>query len=612
MAKPMKKIAILMAIVLISVFASAVSADAQTAGRGSIDNPHPGGSSTIVATCGEGFLEDREEMRVLHVKGTPYEMGYQHGFLLADDILEDCSIVMILVALQLCGTIDVSAALDCLLLDAQAVEPYIPAEYMEELQGIADGLAAAGSPLTYEDILIWNTFADVVLYKCSTFSAWGDATTDGKLVLGRNTDSYVIPEIQQKPTVLVAQPDSGYAFIHPLVTTGYGRPGSIGGTVGMNEAGIVVAFHTSRSENESMLGTPSAMIVRDILQYAGSINETVTILSDSPRCVGLNYHVADGQAGEAAVIETSATEIEVRYSEPGSDVLWTTNHYNCYPGWQGYLGYNMVPGQAPVYGLADISTVEAWQASLSTSAPGTFQRYQRYEQLLSENYGAITIDTAIDIVSDRYDMVEGRELGWTEYGDGYPICTLGPVLYTFPDVPYYKSGETGSLTMQRSTPLSLAAVPADGVIRIALGGIPACAGPYVYFDLSEELADGDGDGVVDAIDNCPAVPNPGQEDQDGDGVGDVCDNCPAVPNPGQADEDADDVGDACDCDADGLCTARALCHGQGTPDPDCPIGPVGGTIVPTDKLGLVAPWMLAAALIVAAGVSLAIWNRKRA
>lgn len=33
-----------------------------------------------------------------------------------------------------------------------------------------------------------------------------------------------------------------------------------------------------------------------------------------------------------------------------------------------------------------------------------------------------------------------------------------------------------------------------------------------------------------------------------DGVGDACDNCPAVPNPGQEDRDADGIGDACDDD----------------------------------------------------------------
>ncbi len=76
--------------------------------------------------------------------------------------------------------------------------------------------------------------------------------------------------------------------------------------------------------------------------------------------------------------------------------------------------------------------------------------------------------------------------------------------------------------------------------------------------------DTDEDGIPDGIDNCPSAYNPGQNDADGDGVGDACDgtpasqdtdgdgiadlvdNCPAVPNPGQADSDQDGIGDACD------------------------------------------------------------------
>jgi len=40
--------------------------------------------------------------------------------------------------------------------------------------------------------------------------------------------------------------------------------------------------------------------------------------------------------------------------------------------------------------------------------------------------------------------------------------------------------------------------------------------------------DSDGDGILDAEDNCPKIPNPGQTDADGDGLGDLCDPCPLV------------------------------------------------------------------------------------
>ena len=57
--------------------------------------------------------------------------------------------------------------------------------------------------------------------------------------------------------------------------------------------------------------------------------------------------------------------------------------------------------------------------------------------------------------------------------------------------------------------------------------------------------DSDGDGIIDLLDNCPHVYNPGQEDRDGDGVGDACDNCPNVFNRLQADFVGDGIGDAC-------------------------------------------------------------------
>jgi hypothetical protein len=76
-------------------------------------------------------------------------------------------------------------------------------------------------------------------------------------------------------------------------------------------------------------------------------------------------------------------------------------------------------------------------------------------------------------------------------------------------------------------------------------------GDYFFSVRSGHLAgtappDGDGDGIPDSTDNCPAVANPLQADTDGDKIGDACDNCPAITNPAQTNSDSDKLGDACD------------------------------------------------------------------
>uniref|UniRef100_A0A4W4EEE7 Thrombospondin 2a n=1 Tax=Electrophorus electricus TaxID=8005 RepID=A0A4W4EEE7_ELEEL len=63
--------------------------------------------------------------------------------------------------------------------------------------------------------------------------------------------------------------------------------------------------------------------------------------------------------------------------------------------------------------------------------------------------------------------------------------------------------------------------------------------------------DDDNDGIIDERDNCDLLYNPRQFDYDKDDVGDRCDNCPYEHNPAQIDTDNNGEGDACAVDIDG-------------------------------------------------------------
>jgi hypothetical protein len=263
-----------------------------------------------------GWIEEIDGVTVLHVSGTYYEMGYQHGYLLKDKIEQNHRAVFEFMGPDIYNSFLEwwNSILNC----------STPQDYMDEIYGLVDG-----SGKTFEDVVVftlgWPYFAFTP--NCMEMVAWGPATENGELYHLFSCDLHKflsIPNsdlyLHDNQVLVVRDPDDGFASVSVQF------PGDIscfGG--GFNEQGISIAAEGSPSEDFSSFAIYSPIKFRMVLDDASNYFEAIDIVSKY-RSGGVICHIGDGNVPAGYVCELTANIVYVG--------LWDDIIENTHPFWQ--------------------------------------------------------------------------------------------------------------------------------------------------------------------------------------------------------------------------------------------------------------------------------------
>jgi isopenicillin-N N-acyltransferase-like protein len=217
-----------------------------------------------VARCGQGWLEMVDGYPVLHLKGTHYEMGYQHGALLKEHVKQNLTYIVLEKGGETLefGPLKVKPreVIDGIV---RGQKKYVPAKYHQEMAGMA---AATG--MSVKDIMAGNYLPE--LFHCSGFAVMNSATKDGTLYHGRVLDYAIDWKLQEHAVLIIAEPTGGIPFVNVTYA------GFIGSVTGMN------AQHVSIGEMGGgglghWQGVPMAFLVREVLETAPDLDAAIAV-----------------------------------------------------------------------------------------------------------------------------------------------------------------------------------------------------------------------------------------------------------------------------------------------------------------------------------------------
>lgn len=394
---------------------------------------------------GKAWMEQRNGNYLLHLSGTPYEIGYQHGALLRDEVNRGAARFY---ADLINGGREMPFSIKIWLLRKYLEwKVYVPLEkaqpknILEELKGIADGSgvpydiifranhhtgpAMVLTPVLASDNIEAFQKIGIKVGACSSFAATGRLTANGGIIVGRNTDYGGVSLWPRYQTLLFVKPSEGFAHVK------VGTAGVILWNPGMNTEGIVVCPHYMVYDDCDPSGRSIAAFTDEILRKAGSLKDAERIFHDNPRALSAGYIIASAKEKDAFAAELSTGKASIRRMENGRIVMT-----------------NMAVSEEKR--RIDITV----RFNIMEHCPA---RYRRLMQLIDAHRGAITSGLAASFMGDHIQYTTGLE----------------------------RAG--GHVVGVADNENSMVFTPEDLRLWVAGGTAPVCNNTYRGFDLMKEL-----------------------------------------------------------------------------------------------------------------------------
>lgn len=286
--------------------------------------------SKTAATAAPGYRFERGGWIYVHLQGTPAEIGFQHGSLLAPEIADLVRVNKL--------ELEHSTHRDWKFYRETSrtlLWPHIEPEYQQELEGIAKGVKARGVKLDVWDIVALNAAIELSEYyvpwldkhthadnaptihprgRCSAFIAAGSYTKDGRIVIAHNNwSSYADGE--RWNILFDIQPAHGHRMVMD------GEPGVITSEddFGLNDAGLMITETTiTQFAGWNSDGIPEFVRSRKAMQYAGSIDEYIALMKQGNNGGYANdWLIGDRKTGEIAYLELGLKNTPVWRSRDG-------------------------------------------------------------------------------------------------------------------------------------------------------------------------------------------------------------------------------------------------------------------------------------------------------